>query len=272
MIIDICAISISMDSKNKIPRIIHQTWKDYNVPKHWKSAVESCKSIHRNYKYVHWTDSDMDEFVQKIYPEFYSTYTNYKYHIQRCDAFRYLILYRYGGIYIDMDIVCRKKLDDLLHYDIVFSKSSNITSCVTNSFMMSIPNHPFMKYTIDHLALYQNSYSSFGKHWHVMNSTGPMYLKKMVDMYTSKTHEEIPRSYFLSQTEFAGDCNVCSEKTCSGGTYFAHVKGDSWHEADSVIYNMLICNKYSTFIILLLIIIGLILYIVVVKQNIRSIK
>ena len=260
---------MNMNGKNQIPRIIHQTWKDYNIPEHWKKAVESCKLIHKNYKYVHWTDADMDDFVKTIYPEFYPTYKNYKYHIQRCDAFRYLILYRYGGIYIDMDIICRKKLDDLLHYDIVFSKSSNITSCVTNSFMMSIPNHPFMKYVIDHLVLYQDSYASFGKHWHVMNSTGPMYLKKMVYTYTSKTQEEIPRSYFLSQAEFAGDCNACSQKMCSGGTYFSHVKGDSWHEADSVIYNMLMCNKKSSLAILFLIIIGLILYIVIVEKNIR---
>jgi mannosyltransferase OCH1-like enzyme len=260
---------MNMSDKNKIPRIIHQTWKDYNVPEHWVKAVESCKSIHRHYKYVHWTDADMDEFVQAIYPDFYPTYKNYKYHIQRCDAFRYLILYRYGGIYIDMDIICRKKLDDLLHYDIVFSRSSNISSCVTNSFMMCIPNHPFMKYVIDHLKLYQESYASFGKHWHVMNSTGPVYLKKMVDTYISKMRHEIPRCYFLTQAEFAGDCNACSEKICLGGTYFSHVKGHSWHEADSVIYNMLMCNKRSSLTILFLIIIGLIIYIVVVEKNIR---
>lgn len=262
-------MSINMSSKNQIPRIIHQTWKDYNVPEHWQIAVESCKNIHKTYKYVHWTDADMEEFVKTIYPDFYSTYTKYKYHIQRCDAFRYLILYRYGGIYIDMDIVCRKKLDDLLQYDIVFARSSNIAKYATNSFMMSIPNHPFMKYAIDNLPLYQDSYSSFGKHWHVMNSTGPIYLQKIMNSYISKQNEQIPHSYFLSQDEFAGDCNACSEKVCLGGTYFSHVRGHSWHEADSAIYNVLMCNKKSSLIILFLIIIGLIIYIVVVEQNIR---
>ena len=65
---------------SNIPRIIHQTWKDYNIPIHWQKAVESCKIIHPNYKYVHWTDADMDDFVKTIYPQLYSTYNNYKYH------------------------------------------------------------------------------------------------------------------------------------------------------------------------------------------------
>jgi mannosyltransferase OCH1-like enzyme len=87
-------------------------------------------------------------------------------------------------------------------------------------------------------------------------------------MYAAKTRNEIPRSYFLTQAEFAGDCNACSQKLCLGGTYFSHVKGDSWHEADSVIYNMVLCNKTSSFSILILILAGLILYIIIVKHNI----
>ncbi len=65
----------------------------------------------------------MDTFVKENYPELYETYKGYKYPIQRCDAFRYMVLYKYGGIYIDLDIGCKKRLDELLKHSLVLVKS-----------------------------------------------------------------------------------------------------------------------------------------------------
>ena len=39
-----------------IPKIIHQTWKNKNIPDEWKDAVNSCKSIHKDFKHIVWTD------------------------------------------------------------------------------------------------------------------------------------------------------------------------------------------------------------------------
>jgi hypothetical protein len=73
------------------------------------------------------------------------------------------------------------------------------------------------KFCIDNLPLYVNSYSLFGKHLHVMNSTGPYFLTSMVKKYKEKN---IKKLYILSSEEYAGDCTVCNENTCQGGTYF----------------------------------------------------
>ena len=221
-----------------IPKIIHQTWKNREIPAEWYSAVQACKTLHPDYDYILWTDETMEAFVQKAYPWFYPTYQNYKHPIQRCDAFRYLVLATYGGIYLDMDIVCKQKLDPLLTYDLVLAKSSNITASYTNSFFMCVPQHPFMRYCIDHLTTYKDSFSYFGKHMHIMNSTGPMFTTKMLSQYDTSQEN----TYVLSQPEFAGDCNTCNENKCSGGIYFTHVKGKSWHSWDSTIYDLLLCH------------------------------
>ena len=99
-----------------IPKIIHQTWKNETIPDKWKESVGSVKAHHKSYKYMLWTDKAMKEFVKKEYPEFYKTYNDYPNPIQRCDAFRFLVLYKYGGIYIDMDIGCKKSVYSLLKY------------------------------------------------------------------------------------------------------------------------------------------------------------
>jgi len=237
-----------------IPKIIHQTWKTIVVPEEWKDAVESCKTMNNDYKYILWTDETMEQFVQKEYPDFLNVYKSYKHNIQRCDAFRYLVLYKYGGIYLDMDIVCKKKLNSLLKYDFVLSKSSNINS-FTNSFFMIVPKHPFLKFCIDNLPNYIDSYSYFGNHLHIMNSTGPLYLTNMLNKYGI---QNINNMYILTNDEFAGDCTVCTENSCRGGVYFKHITGNSWHSFDSTFYNFSFCN-YKAIISVILILIALFL-------------
>jgi mannosyltransferase OCH1-like enzyme len=244
-----------------IPKIIHQTWKTTDIPDEWRSAVHHCKTVNKGFEYILWTDETMDTFVKENYPNFYKIYKSYKYNIQRCDAFRYLVLYKYGGVYIDMDIVCKQNLNNFLHYDLVLAQSSNIETSFTNSFFMSIPNHPFFKYCIDNLGENVNSYQYFGKHLHVMNSTGPLFLNKMINNYG-----KMKDVYILTKKEFAGDCNICNETTCKGGTYFNHTQGGTWNEIDSRIYNFVLCNKKK---ILALILICLLIFILVRYRIIR---
>lgn len=159
-----------------IPKIIHQTWKTEHIPKQWKYAVQSCKTINKEFTHMLWTDENMDKFVKQYYPNFYKIYKSYKYNIQRCDVFRYLVLYKYGDIYLDMDIICNKNLFKFLHYNLVLAHFSNIEKSFTNAFFIVIPNHPFFKYCIESLSENMNNYQYFGKHLHVMYSTSPSYL------------------------------------------------------------------------------------------------
>ncbi len=235
-----------------IPKIIHQTWKTLDVPEEWKEAVESCKNRHKDYKHIIWSHEMMEIFVKKEYPNFYDTYMSYPHDIQRCDAFRYLVLYKYGGIYLDMDIICKKKLDSLLKYELVISRSSNITSFYANAFFMTIPKNSFIKFCIDNLPNYVNSFYYFGKHWHIMNSTGSHFLTNMIKRYGEKN---IKNLYVLDNTEFVGDCNVCSENKCLGGTFFKHVYvNKTWNSFDSTIYNFMLCNYKKIIVVLLLLI------------------
>ena len=100
-----------------IPKIIHQTWKDENIPEKWIDSVNSCKRVYSDFTYMLWTDEKMEEFIKNEHSWFYDTYMGYPHHIQRCDAFRYFVLYTYGGIYLDMDITCLKDLKDFLKYE-----------------------------------------------------------------------------------------------------------------------------------------------------------
>ena len=220
-----------------IPKIIHQTWKETTIPPQWLGAVTKCKDIHPTYEYKLWTDFMMDEFIRTHYKWFHNTYISYPYNIQRCDAFRYFIMYHYGGIYLDLDVYCNQSLEPLLSYEIVLAKSySFFRTTYTNSFMMSIPKHPFFLYCIQHLKSFTDKHYWLGKHFHIMSSAGPYFLNDMVRFYR-------PSVYILSQEEFAGDCTLCNENKCKGGRYFKHIVGESWQSADSHFYNKMLCNS-----------------------------
>jgi len=80
-----------------IPKLIHQTYIDRNIPNQWKDTMESCKSMNPTYEFLFWTDKSMREFIQTEYSWFLPVYDGYPYAIQRVDSFRYFVLHHYGG-------------------------------------------------------------------------------------------------------------------------------------------------------------------------------
>ena len=126
---------------------------------------------------------------------------------------------------------------------------------------MFIPNHPFFKFCIDKLPDYIDSFQYFGKHLHVMNSTGPIFLSKMINKYGL---QNIKNHYILSKKEWSGDCNSCNLNKCNGGIYFSMLEGKSWHSIDSTISNYIVCN-YRKIIFILLILLIIICIKVMVK-------
>lgn len=97
-----------------VPKIIHQMWKDNNVPDHLAIMRDSVIENHKDYEYRFWTDEKIDSFVGDFYPGILDFYRHgFEYVIQRFDFARMLIIYHYGGLYLDMDVLCVKSFGSL---------------------------------------------------------------------------------------------------------------------------------------------------------------
>lgn len=68
-------------------------------------------------EYMLWTDDLAHQFMETHYPSFLQMYDSYKYNIQRADSIRYFLLHHFGGIYMDLDIGCRRRMDSLIQGD-----------------------------------------------------------------------------------------------------------------------------------------------------------
>jgi len=142
------AIPSASDSLNVIPNIIHQSWKDNNIPYnvYHKEWVESWAAAHPSWKMMFWTDADNEALVRECYPEFLDFYLTLTPGVKKADFSRLLYMHRYGGVYTDLDNLCLKNLSPLLAgHDVVLGRLSaeNWFSYLSNDFMASCPGLEF---------------------------------------------------------------------------------------------------------------------------------
>ena len=179
---------------DNIPKIIHQTapadknkWKEdwYECQKSWFKHFPNSE-----YEYILWSDEDLDNLIKKDFNWFYPIYKGYKKNIKRIDIARYFILYKYGGIYADMDYMCIKNFYDQLPPSLVSISESPYKNneYLQNALIASNINNKFWKYVIREAINRKDSYS-------ILYSTGPKLLsdiyyknKNMVNVLPEKLY------------------------------------------------------------------------------------
>ncbi|RKO86844.1 nucleotide-diphospho-sugar transferase, partial [Blyttiomyces helicus] len=189
----------------------------------WLKAREACKQLHPGYEFKFWDDRAAEEFIIAEHRDFYETWKSYRYPIQRADSLRYLILYSYGGIYMDMDLVCLRPLEPFRRFDFIAPAAHPIG--VSNGFIMISPRHPFMKQVVDNLSLFNRFFIS--AYPTVMFSTGCTYL--------SAQHLVSPHRNQLKV--LSGLNNKLSGNSTT--PLFHHLGASSWHSSDAPVFNAL---------------------------------
>ena len=220
----------------KIPRIIHQTWKDEHLPPRWEAVRDECTAMHPDYEYMLWTDADSRRFIEEHYPWFTKVFDEYPYPIQRADAIRYFVLHHYGGVYMDLDIGCVRPLDPLLRFEIILPKT--IPVGVSNDLMFAAKGHPFMDQLIHNLMTFNHQYLS--NYPTVMFSTGPMFVSASYGLYVDVHGPAIPSTPAQPDAGFSGIRVLPKSlygKNAKPGeapdAFFRHFYGSSWHANDA---------------------------------------
>ncbi|KAI9811001.1 MAG: hypothetical protein M1827_005733 [Pycnora praestabilis] len=202
-----------------IPKIIHQTYLNSSIPDHWKVAQQSCIDLHEDYEYILWTDAKSREFIAKEYPWFLDSFDGYPHPIQRADAIRYFVLAHFGGIYIDLDDGCNRRLDPLLSYPAWLRRT--IPTGISNDVMGAVPQHPFFLRVIDALQVYDRNWRF--PYITVMYSTGPLFLSVIWKEYISGEPTEEARVRVLMPDAY----------NKHKWSFFSHHRGSSWHGKDA---------------------------------------
>ena len=185
-----------------IPKLIHQTTKNKDwLPEFIKTNIDFLKTANPTWRYNIYDDVDCEEFIAKNYGDrylfLYKT-INPKYGAARADFFRYWLMYKAGGVYLDIKSTCITPLDGAINPDDEFilshwSKShpgfgKHPALGASGEFqqwhIICAPKHPVMMSVIDDITNNIEQYDAlrdgYGKNG-VMKVTGPLAYSKAVN-------------------------------------------------------------------------------------------
>ncbi len=137
----------SPSTKTKVPKILHQVWVGGKpLPKKYHSLIKSWKKFHPKWKHVLWTDQKAAKFPM-INRKFYEATTD---PIEKANILRYEVLYKFGGVYADVDFHCLQPFDILNHtYDFYTGICPpDCRAILNNALIGCTPKHPIMEYCI----------------------------------------------------------------------------------------------------------------------------
>ena len=179
-----------------IPKVIHQIYEDPKGPPEFLlQSIQTWKELHPDWQYRFWGKKDIRNFLETEFPDFIPIYDAYPFNVQRWDAIRYLILYKIGGLYVDMDYECIRPLDGLLVGNtccIGMEPTLNAVKhkkpfIIGNALMASIPGHKYFELIIQDLIHNRNTVFSGYDSLQIIETTGPFLTTRVYENMQDKS-------------------------------------------------------------------------------------
>lgn len=182
-----------------VPKLLHQTYHTRDLPAPLTEAVERTRAANPGWEHRLYDDADIVDFISTEYgQDIRDIYLgiHHKYGAARADLFRYLLMYRRGGVYLDIKSRPNKALDDVLRPDDTYVLSQwhgerfagmgmgvhralrEIEGTEYQQWhIVAAPGHPFLKNVIENvlrnLSIYNPGIHGVGKTG-VLAVTGPI--------------------------------------------------------------------------------------------------
>jgi mannosyltransferase OCH1-like enzyme len=211
-----------MNKDSLIPKIIISTWIDEDIPFKYLASQLSISQQMPGYEYILLTLDKAYNFIEEYYPDYSFYFDKLPFDQQRLDVAKYLWLYRFGGIYIDLNYQLKRSLETLFDHPYpAYFLSVDKKFC--NTLIAARPKCPifleFVDFSTQLLPWWCKSESHIIKY---TTGSGMMthVLKNTNISFNILSKDIIP-------------CNVC-EKSCNNGDYIKQV--------ENIHYDFLSCN------------------------------
>lgn len=182
----------------KIPRLIHQTFSTVDLPERLQQHVDDLKARNPGWTHTLYDNNDAERFIASHYEvDMLRAYQRIDpaYGAARADLLRHLIIYKLGGVYLDIKSDAREPLDEVLHANdqYILTQWRNGPGEANQGFglhpelshipggeyhnyhLIAVPGHAFTKAAIDRIVnniLRYRPWSGVGK-MGVIRTTGP---------------------------------------------------------------------------------------------------
>ena len=200
-------------------KTVHQIWLQgkKKLPKSYKENIEKCKKLNDN-DHILWDHWKIRKLIKKHYRWLLELYDNYQFWVSKADLARYVILHRYGGFYIDVDIIPYQSFRDL----IIMSKGKVLLEVIDNNLLTKLYNRIFVNNHFLYVPRPKNEFIYYIllkcflnfprevysiKFFYILNTAGPMMLIEATEEMLDK---------------------VSLQKTSVFINYFKHLGAGSW--------------------------------------------
>lgn len=203
-----------------IPNIIYQTFPNKKLPESYALNLEQNKRVSEKWEVILFDDASIIDFIKNEYSsKFLRCYNKISpnYGAARADLFRYLLMYKRGGVYIDIKTTLTRSLSNAIRDEDVFllgrwpdcgesqySKFGRYSQIADPNgefqqwFIACEANHPFLKAVIQRVCSNIDSYDpeihGVGR-WGTLNTTGPIPYTNAITPILSDHPHRIVRSY-----------------------------------------------------------------------------
>mmetsp|Transcript_21798 Transcript_21798/g.46034 ORF Transcript_21798/g.46034 Transcript_21798/m.46034 type:complete len:390 (-) Transcript_21798:243-1412(-) len=169
--------------QGRIPRLIFQSWKTNQLRPEVCRLIKRWSDMNPQYDYFLFDDAAADAFIRLEYGnEIFSSYACVDVGAAKCDVWRLLIVYLFGGVYFDADVGLQVPFSDWDwgDRDVVTARSCNakrkhIGGCAHQWGLIYAPFHPVLyaaiRETLSNLAartattVYDVSFWSYYNAW-----------------------------------------------------------------------------------------------------------
>ena len=164
-----------------IPKVIYQTWKTQNIHKNIYKLHNKMLKENPEYQQIIYTDDQMFDFVKSNYDKnIFKYFERINNIVSRADFWRYLILYKNGGVYLDIDSIIEGNLSEIINEndDALITAEKN-ENCYVQWSLIFNKNHPILEKTIENLVKnieekkYKNNFLNFSvkPYWDAINNS-----------------------------------------------------------------------------------------------------
>ncbi len=197
-----------------IPKKIHYIWLGKNAkPANFKEVFSSWGTYGEGYEIKEWNEDNCTEFA--LPPVFYSLLSLKKYAFAS-DVFRFYILKKYGGFYIDIDQMLLKRLDDFLDNELVFCKYHSREDYYSFGLFGAEANNPFIQSMCTFFE--EDEKYNDTRQFTIINVLGSKMLNAMIEKNKQFSVRILDQEYFHPEIE----------NKWTDHTYAHHLANTSW--------------------------------------------
>jgi mannosyltransferase OCH1-like enzyme len=180
-----------------IPKVIYQTFKTADLPLITRWHIRRFRKKNSEYAYEFYDDLRIEQFFAEEFDnEMLDLYRKLNIGAAKADFFRYAILLKKGGVYLDIDSAVNGKLSSLIRPDdsaLVSPESNGI--CYIQWALIYESGHPFLKKTME-IILENIRWNKFPHDVHHMTGPTPYTLAIKECL---KNNPEIPHRFLTPE-------------------------------------------------------------------------